>query len=70
MMDEYLKLLIINNRASYDNILYKYGSKISSLNSPVAGGASGPGAGGMNNKLRTMATNTNKTKPLGHGLGY
>ena len=29
LIDEYLKLLIINNRASYDNILYKYGSRAS-----------------------------------------
>ena len=28
-MDEYLKSLIVNNRASYEGILYKYGMKIS-----------------------------------------
>ena len=29
LIDEYLKLLIINNRATYDNVLYKYGSRAS-----------------------------------------
>ena len=28
LIDEYLKLLIINSRISYDNILYKYGATI------------------------------------------
>ena len=27
LMDEYLKSLIVNNRASYESILYKYGVK-------------------------------------------